>query len=365
MFCVHQPWDKLNTCVVGRSYPPEFYSFIKNPRLRSLFEKIAIETEEDLSFLAKTLKNFGVDIVRPNVPNVQLDQYLTSHRRIPGPISMTPRDQMIMLGHQFFLFPYDMTAVKCSGRVLPEHEDSTELARVTASIDWWSPILEVVEKQGNPVIEKKHQQALGSIPANGITKIGRDIYFGSATGIKLSPELELFSKEYLSEFRCHYVETGGHIDGCFSPVIPGLILSIREINCFESTFPDWEVVYLPNESWNKMRPFIDLKDKNQGRWWIKGHEYDTELIDYVETWLRDWTGYAEETVFDVNILSVDPHNVIVSSYNKTVFDALQRYNITAHICPMRHRYFWDGGIHCATLDLDRQGSMKDFFPQRG
>ena len=44
---VYQHWDPLKVCVVGRSYPPEFYSWIQKPAVRSLFEKIAIETEED------------------------------------------------------------------------------------------------------------------------------------------------------------------------------------------------------------------------------------------------------------------------------------------------------------------------------
>lgn len=150
----------------------------------------------------------------------------------------------------------------------------------------------------------------------------------------------------------------------FTPVKPGLIVSIMEIQTYAETFPDWEVVYLEGESWSKMKPFLDLKQKNQGRWWIKGHEYDTELVEYVETWLKDWTGYAEESVFDVNILVIDQSNIIVNGYNKQAFDAFQRHGITAHICPMRHRYFWDGGVHCVTLDLDRDGTIKDFFPDR-
>ena len=29
--------------------------------------------------------------------------------------------------------------------------------------------------------------------------------------------------------------------------------------------------------------------------------------------------------------------------------------------PWRHRYFWDGGLHCITLDLYRDGVQKDYF----
>jgi hypothetical protein len=40
-------FQKLQSCLVGQCYPPEFFAFIKNSRLRSIFEKIATETEED------------------------------------------------------------------------------------------------------------------------------------------------------------------------------------------------------------------------------------------------------------------------------------------------------------------------------
>ena len=29
--------------------------------------------------------------------------------------------------------------------------------------------------------------------------------------------------------------------------------------------------------------------------------------------------------------------------------------------PLRHRYFWDGGIHCLTLDLIREEDKENYF----
>jgi len=26
--------------------------------------------------------------------------------------------------------------------------------------------------------------------------------------------------------------------------------------------------------------------------------------------------------------------------------------------------FWDGGLHCITSDIHREGTLKDYFPQR-
>ena len=51
--------------------------------------------------------------------------------------------------------------------------------------------------------------------------------------------------------------------------------------------------------------------------------------------------------------------------NPVVVKKLEEYGITPHIFNFRHRYFWDGGIHCITLDLDREGDREDYFPERG
>ena len=161
------------------------------------------------------------------------------------------------------------------------------------------------------------------------------------------------------------MNTGGHGDGTYCPVCPGLIISLKDVPTYADTFPGWEVVYLPGQSWEMVKPFLDLKHQNLGKWWIPGFEHDQAVVDTVETWLGHWTGYVEETVFDINMLIVDPKNVIVFSYNKQVFDALDRYGITPHIVPFRHRFFWDGGIHCVTVDLHREGTMQNYFPQRG
>jgi N-dimethylarginine dimethylaminohydrolase len=407
MYSVHQPWDPLKVCVVGKSYPPEFYSFITNTRLRSLFERIANETEEDFQYLIKTLEKFNVNIIRPDVPNVQLDQFLTQRRRIPGPISMNPRDQMIMIGSKFFVFPYDNISIKASGRSiiptnwnetkynnikgpnwpqeftpfdqLPEWiqeecrtvfqfkfepgDDPVELSNNSKKFKWWSPITDLVKAADNPIIENQYNDILNQIPSNGITRIGRDLFFGISESADVD-NIKKLTEHFFPEYRNHIVTTGGHIDGCFTPVKPGFIVSILDMPTYSQTFPGWEVVYLQGESWSKVRPFLDLKEKNQGRWWIKGSEYDHELIDYVETWLKDWVGYVEESVFDVNILVIDQQNVIVNGYNKKAFDAFERHGVTPHICPLRHRYFWDGGVHCVTLDLDRDGTQQDFFPDR-
>ena len=39
MYSVYQHWDPLKTCVVGRTYTPEFYQWIADADTRKRFEK--------------------------------------------------------------------------------------------------------------------------------------------------------------------------------------------------------------------------------------------------------------------------------------------------------------------------------------
>jgi hypothetical protein len=148
-------------------------------------------------------------------------------------------------------------------------------------------------------------------------------------------------------------------------VVPGLIVSLYDVPSYAESFPGWEVIYLPGQSWDKVGPFLDLKEKNRGKWWVPGEELNDDFTNFVEGWLSHWVGYVEETVFDVNMLVIDEKNVICNNYNEQVFAAFDRHGITPHVVNFRHRYFWDGGLHCITSDLHREGVQKDYFPERG
>ncbi len=332
MYSVHQHWDPLKVCVVGRSYPPEFYSWITVTHVRELFERIAIETEEDYQAIIKKLESFGVAVLRPDLP---AEPFKFGKFEAPP---MCPRDHSVMIGNTYYTPQYNKLV----------HEP-------------YANITNFIKDQGNTIKDP------GSHAINGamIARIGKDLYFGTENYNQDQQAYKLFVDQEFPDHRNHIVNTGGHSDGTYCPVCPGLIISLFDVPTYQDTFPDWEVVFLPGQSWGKIIPFMTLKQKNNGRWWIPGFEHDQDVIRIVEHWLGHWTGYVEETVFDVNMLIVDPKNVIVFNYNKAVFDALNRYGITPHVVPFRHRYFWDGGIHCITSDLHRQGTQQDFFPQRG
>jgi N-dimethylarginine dimethylaminohydrolase len=349
-YSVYQHWDPLKVMAVGRSYPPEFYDYIKNEKVRKVFYKIAEETEEDYQKLTNLLESFNVDVFRMPIDNLldQAKRQISKGENIVPPYVMQPRDQSVMIGETFY----------CS-------RDNA-----------YAPLREKVASQGNIIKTNtdfdtgfRWNNQYNYLNGAQLSRLGKDLYIGSLERVPLNKrgevkDTQVVLKNELSDYRVTFVETDGHTDGCFCPVVPGLILSIVGPYHFKETFPDWEVVYLANESWGKVKSFLDLKQKNAGKWWVPGEELNQDFTDYVETWMNKWVGYVEESVFDVNMIVIDKKHVIVNGYNEKVFDAFSRHGITPHVCNFRHRYFWDGGLHCITSDLHREGVREDYFPDR-
>ena len=431
MHTVHQHWDKLKVCAVGRSFPPEFYSCIPNPKVRGALERIAIETEEDFQTLISKLEEFDVKVLRTDVSKNPEDHNigLIGKNEAWSAPPLCPRDHTTMIGNRFFmpspnygdnidvekifngLVAKDLFRRRDTSRekilakyladlTLPGRPISPTVAlmkirnlkpsrRFLTSID-----VEEVKK----LIFAAETNCIGSInkfPSNkrfyqfasiekwckendvpivydtyingaSSWRIGKDLYFNFVNIVNKLNENVYMDRwhKLFPDYRVHAVDVPGHGDGMMHPVVPGLIISLKNVHHYDKTFPNWEVVSLPDESWNKVKEFRAMKRRNRGKWWVKGEEDNQELVDFVDSWLNNWVTYVEETVFDVNMLVVDKKNVIVNGYNKVVFDAFERYGITPHIINFRHRYFWDGGLHCITSDIAREGEQKDYFPDR-
>jgi hypothetical protein len=329
------------------------------------------------------LESFGVQIIRPAI-NQDFSQYFIQNK-YQSPLMMTPRDYTAMIGDRFFMPATDIKKQTSwndikgvSWPVMPTNEkefDSlpgwlkqeleskfdipTFSKLLLSNHEFLKPIESLINSQGNEIIYDKN------INTAMTTRIGRDLYFGTEAYDQDKDVLKLQAEKLFPNYRCHIVNTGGHADSTFCPVVPGLIVSLYDVPSYAETFPGWEVVYLPGQSWTAVQPFLDLKEKNKGKWWVPGEELNNEFTDFVESWLGHWVGYVEETVFDVNMLVIDEKNVVCNNYNEKVFEAFSRFGITPHIINFRHRYFWDGGLHCVTSDLHREGVQKDYFPERG
>ncbi len=326
-------WHPLKTVMLGRSYYPEFYRDIKNVKVKDCLIRIAEETEEDFKYFEKVLKEWGCKVIRPELDiGENLQEWIdvgekTNHK--PGAFlrpPAQPRDAQLVMGTELLYTGGDHPAIR---NRLKRYNNDDVFDLKTRIFD-----------------------------APTITCVGNRVYIDEK---EIPEDLIIIMKERYPEREFIHVKIGGHNDGCFHTLKPGAILSLLRYQQYEDTFPGWDVCYLPNQSWHMIRPFLYLKKKNKGKWWLAGEEKNNDFTDFVETWLTDWVGYCEESVFDVNVLMLDDKHVCVNGYNKTVFDFLKKHNIEPIIVPFRHRFFWDGGLHCVTLDLYREGDMENYF----
>ena len=389
---VWNKWDTLRTVMLGDCYSPEFFREIANPKIKSALQRISAETQEDLEGFDRVLKEFGCNVIRPDLDKSDSIMNYTNKDgqvvKIPrGPLQ--PRDAQLVIGNDLFYTGVDHPSIKqalCrynkdyTGIATPFNEDSFNGYKGNGAPDWPSytqylnNFINHVPLSDNATIHNEITNHWANdnpykfpIDAPSITVVGKDIfldYYGTDQAL-----IDYYYKAFKAlypNFRINLLSIGGHNDSCFQAIKPGALLSLKEIQTYDNTFPSWDVCYLPDQSWDKIGGFVKLRKQNKGKWWVPGEEENTEFTNFVETWLNEWVGYVEETVFDVNVLVLDEHHVCVSQENnKQVNDFLKKHKMEPVYVPWRHRYFWDGGLHCITLDLEREGTQQDYFPQRG
>ena len=389
-------WGKLKTVMLGDSYRSEFFRDIKNHRIRSALQRIADETQEDLDYFESVLKDFGCNILRPKLDaNDSIMNYINRDGEIHGSqgvprAPLQPRDTQLVIGDTLYFTGTDHESIKNSldtysknhiawddkkyfqGKDLqtrfwtPEHWDVIagsnwgSYSDYKNDVDFFDNLNSNIKKEMLDFISINNML----VDAPSMTVVGRDLYLDQKDQYFLDHQHTTLL-EKIPNIRLNRLSHGGHSDSCFHTIKPGAILSLNEIQTYEHTFPGWDVCYLPDQSWDKVQGFLTLKEKVKGKWWVPGEEDNSEFTHFVETWLQDWVGYVEETVFDVNVLVLDEHHVCVNNMNPTVIEFLKKHRMEPVHIPWRHRYFWDGGLHCITLDLEREGEQEDYFPERG
>lgn len=380
MFNVYQIWDPLKVCVVGRSYPPEFFSWIENSRARSAMEKVAQESEEDFQLIINKLQSFGVEVLRPTLPKHVFHQ---TYYSVPP---VVPRDKLGMIGTTFYeseSFEIKNFYSNVKDESWPDCESFEEFFALPAHIqqecyevhnlshwlnhtDSYKEIFDRIRTEGNTI--KSHvRDDLELCNTAQIRLLGQDLIAGTWQpqqrcaweNFSLQQQQQFLDTEF-PHTQNHIFDTQGHADSAFCPVMPGLILTIEDLN-FDSVFPGWEVLHIPNSEFYRL-DFCKNFEKISHRWRIPGFEHDTEVLEIIERKLNHWTGNSAETVFDIGLLHIDQKNILTFGNHEPTLNYLERQGITVHHIPFRHRWFWDGGIHCMTCDLHREGTPRKILP---
>jgi hypothetical protein len=339
------PWHKLTHVCVGSTYGQNFYDPIKNTKVRESLQKIAHETEEDYQNLISVLDSYGVLISRPKINNdISILDFINSNGQVDYKISqsftliprppMQPRDSFLTIGNS----------------VLATNLEAENIVQETLGADIDNFIVPWSRS------DQYHLPSHCVFDAPLATVVGDTIILDCRDHDWL---YDYFLRAF-PNYKIKPVYIGGHNDAVYSVIKPGVLISTYHHSNYTETFPNWTVKYIENQSWHAIPEWRKIKHSNIDRWWVPEDINNKEFSAFIDTWLDNWVGYVKESVFDVNMLQIDDHTVLVNNYNKDLFDFFKQQSIDAIIVPFRHRFFWDGGLHCITNDYYREGVIENY-----
>lgn len=385
-------FQPLKECWLGDCYRPEFFDYVDNTKVKNVLRQITEETIEDLENIKEVLESYGVTVKRPRVfdfdqvyniykvggdavdRNLEVDvnrvlqdmpqlqdndgvkKYLQDYDIYKNPGFLTkpplfPRDEQVVVNDNFYILRQRnlsfMTNHKTGGAG-------------RANVLFFETLYEEIESyKGNVIndygVDNTTRFDFWNQGPN-IVRLGDTIILDGLP----NTTYKWFKKEFKDNYNVITAFNEGHSDGIYNPIKPGAFISNGEALQFKKYFPNWDVFYLPDTQWPNMSPFLEIKDKVQGKWWIPGEEHNDELINYVDKWFSEWVGFCEETVWDVNVLMVNPETVLCLTENEELFKWFKKHNVEPIVTPFRHRFFWDGGLHCLTLDIHREGGIESY-----
>jgi glycine amidinotransferase len=147
-------------------------------------------------------------------------------------------------------------------------------------------------------------------------------------------------KQHFPDHRVHPVVFDNtlpvHIDATWVPLRPGLVLHNRDrpaepelVEFFKLN--DWEIV--PSA-------------------WPAHDQQSMPPLCIYSPWLS------------MNILSLDERTVCVEERENAQMEQLSQLGFEVIPVPFWHVYPFGGGLHCATMDVYREGALEDYFPRR-
>jgi hypothetical protein len=336
-------WDPLNEIVVG-DCKPEFNT--GNNKINSSMTRILQETKEDLDALADFFKSNGIVTHRPKTE--------CSTAGVMPP--MIPRDQYLVYGTTIYS---TFTSMK------ERYYDSYHYYDIFAGLF----------EQGYNWL----QQPIPDIPSlnkdEAWYKNGREIYkdryvnkllLHTATASKLGDKLIMnpegpgtaLGQEWLRRNlpegtsitpNINTAAQGwGHIDQCWFMTDDNTVVCLTK---------EWVPEVLRNKRIIEVKDYAEFPDLSiyMKDMFANGGKFTEAWID---KWLSEWRGYAQDVCFDTNVLVLAPNKILLSNPQPKLQRYLESQGIECYATRLRHGLFWESGVHCCTLDVDRTGNKR-------
>lgn len=350
---VYSEFQPLEEVIVGRAYPARAFDSVTDKEFQDSIKRVLEETEEDLSKLCEKLKELGVSVRRPEV-NFELYQepdkpYVFDLQSLQFQFPnhpLMPRDTMVAYGNKVV-----ETYTASGGRYFENsHYYEILMDYFKHGSSWTAMPPPRIEGHNKTYLDYADSKFF--FHAANLLKCGNDILYSqpSIPGTKWTGKGTPLGLEWLKrqfpDVNFHESPCQGHLDGKIALLKPGLVATWSK-KFLPECLKNWDVIVVDSPN-----PFPDEFNNMRKRRFYK---------EFVVDWLSDWIGYVDETVFDINMLSVSEELVITNGYNESCYRQFKKHGIEAIPWDFRHQYFWDGAIHCVTLDVRRKGGPESYL----
>lgn len=336
-------YNKLKKCIVGREfYISEkmfdltfkifFQSNLEDLDYCDSFKndytaKILEERNEDLDNLASVLRKYNVEVLRPKKIDKIIDIKTPTFKSICGS-SSNVRDLTFIYKDTIFETPPSLT-----GRYFENY--------------WLNDIFNDLYSSGYNWIQvpkaflTKIDCEQWRTPRNYAISKKYDMFFDAANLLKFD-NFVLYNYSSYNHYkgiqwlkRNLDVEvvpvrmTDNHIDGCISSIGEGVLL-VNDKNCIQKVdeikkLKDYKILRLPN----KIIVEDDISDS-------------------------DLPNLASKDGMSINVLNIDPKTILVNKDDIFICDLLDKNGFNVIPVQLRYCRAFGGGIHCSTLDVDRE-----------
>lgn len=317
-------------------------------------EEMTTKAEEQMDNFAKILESRGIRVDRPT----PLDFSQTV--RTPDWVQetmfgcMPPRDLLLTVGNEIIEATMSYRSrwyeYLCFRPLLEQYfrEDPNfrfsaapkpRLTDDTYKKDWWEIWRTLSDKEQWELAESSDWIPTEKEPlfdAADVIRCGKDLFVQKSM-VTNDAGIDWLQRHY-PEHRVHTVRyrelTPWHMDTTIVPLRPGLVLvnPVRtplepQRELFEAN--GWEVIEGPTTLLDKKRP-----------------------MTFCSIWLN------------MNLLVLDPKTVCVEASETPVMELLDKHGFEVVPVPFYEVSPFGGGLHCATADVYREGTLEDYFPSQ-
>lgn len=304
--------NRLKTVLLGNVPKPRELAKVLGKKIPKVIEKLLNETHEDLATIKHTYKKLGVEVLSYPVIGDKKN-YLEN--------TINVRNGFIVVNDEMF---------------------------VTHKLGYLSELYKSVEH-------------LNFVPHKG--EYCPDIYIHDDYAILdgLGLQEYIYWRKVLSSKNKKIITAfnQGHSDGIYRNVGDKIWLANGNPLNFKKYWPNIPVMELSItdkgevNNWAPLEKYRELR-KTRGKYLVHKESLTASDMEFIDNYLKNWVGYCEETLFDINMSIIDERNIMVISKNSKVYKRLASLDINIHHVPFRHALFWDGGLHCITNDLVRE-----------